>query len=165
MGSFRDGLAYAPERARELLRELGAAAAGAAAHGSWCGGRAPTCRSRRRRPASSPASSARWASRVEVVPTATNEEYNRRIRAGDYDMLLSGWIADTLDPADYLEANLSSRARAGARRGAGQPRQPQPLARRRDGRRRSTASASSARRRRAPRCFERMRERGAAAAA
>jgi ABC-type transport system substrate-binding protein len=45
---------------------------------------------------------------VEVVATATVEEYNRKVRAGEYDLLLTGWIADTLDPADFLEANLSS---------------------------------------------------------
>ena len=45
---------------------------------------------------------------VEVVPTSSVEDYNRRVRAGEYDLLLTGWIADTLDPADYLDANLSS---------------------------------------------------------
>lgn len=107
MGSFRDGLTFAPERAREILRERGV----------------PTPERLRMLVV--------WAARpylpqpntaasvvanqlgelgiaVEVVPTSSNEEYHRRIRSGDYDLLLSGWIADTLDPADFLDANLSS---------------------------------------------------------
>jgi ABC-type transport system substrate-binding protein len=45
---------------------------------------------------------------VEVVATTNVEDYNRKVRSGDYDLLLTGWIADTLDPADYLDANLHS---------------------------------------------------------
>ncbi len=43
---------------------------------------------------------------VEVVPTGDSEVYYRRIARGDYDMALAGWIADTPDPADFLEAIL-----------------------------------------------------------
>lgn len=47
---------------------------------------------------------------IDVVishPKDANE-YFRRQEAGDYDMILAGWIADTPDPADFLEANLHS---------------------------------------------------------
>jgi len=45
---------------------------------------------------------------VDVVPTATPQEYRARVQRGDYDLVLAGWIADTLDPVDFLEATLSS---------------------------------------------------------
>jgi ABC-type transport system substrate-binding protein len=107
MGSYRDGITYAPDRSRELIKELG----------SHMPDRLRMLLVWAPRPyLPQPKTAANVIARqladvgvrVEVVPTATNEEYNRRIRAGDYDMLLSGWIADSLDPADYLDANLSS---------------------------------------------------------
>jgi ABC-type transport system substrate-binding protein len=45
---------------------------------------------------------------ADVVPTATPQEYRTRIQSGDYDLVLAGWVADTLDPVDFLEANLGS---------------------------------------------------------
>jgi ABC-type transport system substrate-binding protein len=45
---------------------------------------------------------------VQIVIPATGEEYLRACERGDYDMVLGGWIADTPDPADFLEANLAS---------------------------------------------------------
>lgn len=42
-----------------------------------------------------------------AVPRDSNEFFRRR-DAGDYDLALAGWIADTPDPADFLEANLQS---------------------------------------------------------
>jgi ABC-type transport system substrate-binding protein len=47
---------------------------------------------------------------IEVTPTASSEQYYSTIARGDYDMVLAGWIADTSDPADYLEAVLSPEA-------------------------------------------------------
>lgn len=46
--------------------------------------------------------------RVDLVPTATTQDYYARVKRGDYDLALAGWIADTLDPVDFLEATLSS---------------------------------------------------------
>jgi peptide/nickel transport system substrate-binding protein len=48
--------------------------------------------------------------RVDVIPTRDADDYFRRIAAGDADLYLSGWAADTPDPADYLESILASRA-------------------------------------------------------
>jgi ABC-type transport system substrate-binding protein len=45
---------------------------------------------------------------VQVVVPANSEEYAKTCERGDYEMVLGGWIADTPDPADFLEANLSS---------------------------------------------------------
>jgi len=47
---------------------------------------------------------------VDVIPTASSEEYYRAIAQGGYDMALAGWIADTPDPADFLEAVLAPEA-------------------------------------------------------
>lgn len=45
---------------------------------------------------------------VDVVPTATPQEYRARAQRGEYDLALAGWVADTLDPVDFLEATLGS---------------------------------------------------------
>ncbi len=45
---------------------------------------------------------------VDLVPTATTQDYYTRAKRGDYDLALAGWIADTLDPVDFLEATVSS---------------------------------------------------------
>lgn len=42
-----------------------------------------------------------------VVPRSSDVFYDACIK-GDYDLLLGGWIADTPDPADFLEALLRS---------------------------------------------------------
>ena len=45
---------------------------------------------------------------VDVVSPATSDEFYRICARGDYDLLLGGWIADTPDPSDFLEALLRS---------------------------------------------------------
>jgi ABC-type transport system substrate-binding protein len=45
---------------------------------------------------------------VDVVPTSAPPEYRAKAQRGEYDMVLAGWIADTLDPVDFLEATLGS---------------------------------------------------------
>ena len=46
---------------------------------------------------------------VEVEMSAGADDLGRRIAAGAFDLYLGGWIADTPDPVDFLEALLSSR--------------------------------------------------------
>jgi len=50
---------------------------------------------------------------VNLVET-TSENYFADLAAGRFDLALGGWIADTLDPADYFEALLSSQAVGGS---------------------------------------------------
>jgi ABC-type transport system substrate-binding protein len=45
---------------------------------------------------------------VEIVSPRNSEEFFRGCERGDYDLVLGGWIADTPDPADFLESNLHS---------------------------------------------------------
>lgn len=45
---------------------------------------------------------------VEVVETRDSAEFYAVVARGDYDLALAGWIADTPDPADFLDALLSS---------------------------------------------------------
>ena len=45
---------------------------------------------------------------TEVVPSTSLQDYRARAQRGDYDLVLAGWIADTLDPVDFLETALSS---------------------------------------------------------
>ncbi len=51
---------------------------------------------------------------VEVEMSTGAEDLGRRISAGEFDLYLGGWIADTPDPVDYLEALLSSAAIPGS---------------------------------------------------
>jgi len=45
---------------------------------------------------------------VEIATPRNTDEFFRGCEGGDYDMVLAGWIADTPDPADFLESNLHS---------------------------------------------------------
>ena len=45
---------------------------------------------------------------VEIVTPRNSDEFFRSCERGDYDLALGGWIADTPDPADFLESNLHS---------------------------------------------------------
>ena len=47
---------------------------------------------------------------VEIHQAENSEVYYREIRAGNYDLALAGWIADTLDPIDFLDSVLSPKA-------------------------------------------------------
>lgn len=54
---------------------------------------------------------------VEVEQSTGAEDLSRRIAAGEFDLYLGGWIADTPDPVDFLEALLFSEAIPGVGRG------------------------------------------------
>lgn len=45
---------------------------------------------------------------VDVVTTSSSTEFFDRVIAGTNDLMLSGWVADTMDPVDFLESNLAS---------------------------------------------------------
>lgn len=45
---------------------------------------------------------------VTLIPTRSPEEFFRYLVDGKFDLALAGWIAETVDPADFYEALLSS---------------------------------------------------------
>jgi ABC-type transport system substrate-binding protein len=45
---------------------------------------------------------------VDLVAPKAREEFLDRLKKGGFELSLGGWIADTPDPADFLEACLSS---------------------------------------------------------
>jgi peptide/nickel transport system substrate-binding protein len=107
MGLFRDGISHDPEKARALLAQ------------------APPPRPSRLRlltvwaprpyvPHPRPVAEAIARQlavlgiQVEILSPRNSDEFFRACERGDYDMVLGGWIADTPDPADFLESNLHS---------------------------------------------------------
>lgn len=50
---------------------------------------------------------------VNLVETTSGERFFNDLAAGNYDMALAGWIADTADPADFFEALLWSKMAEG----------------------------------------------------
>jgi peptide/nickel transport system substrate-binding protein len=50
---------------------------------------------------------------VSLIETESSERFFSLIRAGQFDMALAGWIADTPDPADFLESLLWSKMSEG----------------------------------------------------
>lgn len=45
---------------------------------------------------------------LDAVRTTSSVEFLDKIMNGREDLVLIGWLADTMDPADFLEANLAS---------------------------------------------------------
>ncbi|MEM8929763.1 MAG: ABC transporter substrate-binding protein [Acidobacteriota bacterium] len=46
--------------------------------------------------------------RVEIEKAANSTDYFEKVIAGTHDLILAGWVADTMDPVDFLETNLAS---------------------------------------------------------
>lgn len=46
--------------------------------------------------------------RVDVHQPASSQAFTEAVNRGAHDVTLSGWVADTMDPHDFLEALLSS---------------------------------------------------------
>ena len=60
---------------------------------------------------------ARAGLKVSIELSTGAEDLGRRIAAGEFDLYLGGWVADTPDPVDFLETLLSSQAIPGRGRG------------------------------------------------
>jgi ABC-type transport system substrate-binding protein len=106
MGSFTDGQAAGAEHRRELPADAGAPAERLRMLLVW--GPRPYLPNPRRAALVIAQGVGELGVELEIVPTGSPREYSERVTRGDYDLLLSGWIADTADPVDFLEANLSS---------------------------------------------------------
>ncbi len=106
-GLLRDALGYDPARSRSLWGELGAVAPRRLSLLIPWAPRPYLPNPRR----SAELLAEQWAPlgvRVEVLRPATAHEYLERLVAGQQDLVLGGWTADTTDPCDFLEANLHS---------------------------------------------------------
>ena len=106
MAQSRDGIPFAPDGARALLAEAGVTRAALRLVVVW----AP----RPYLPNPQPTAAfiaeqlAPFGFDVEIVSPANVDDFLETVDRADYDLLLSGWIADTPDPADFLEVNLRS---------------------------------------------------------
>jgi len=45
---------------------------------------------------------------VEIVTTTSSKEFFEHLVVANYDLTLAGWVADTMDPVEFLEALLAS---------------------------------------------------------
>lgn len=103
MSNWRDGLSFNMDKAKQLIEEAGNAKPDKLAMSVIFGPRPYLPH---------PIPSAEYIARqlaelgIEVIinPTKDGEDFRQRKERGDYDMMLSGWVADTEDPADFLES-------------------------------------------------------------
>jgi ABC-type transport system substrate-binding protein len=105
MGAFRDEIQFAPDRAKEEIKKAGVPSPLVLAT-VW----APRPYLPNPQPVAELISRQLAAVGVEtrLVTPPTNDDFYKMCIRGDYDMLLAGWIGDTADPADFLEAVLRS---------------------------------------------------------
>jgi peptide/nickel transport system substrate-binding protein len=105
MGAFRDEIAYAPERAQAELQKAGPPPPLVLAT-VW----APRPYLPNPQPVAELLAKQLSAVGVEtrLMTPPTNDDFYKMCIRGDYDLLLAGWIGDTSDPADFLEAVLRS---------------------------------------------------------
>lgn len=106
MGSFRDGVVHDPKRAAALLRS---AEGGRPEQLTLLLIHAPRPYLPQPRAVAEGIAEQLGALGIRVVirQAETLEDYFRQAADGDYDMALSGWLADTAAPADFLETILS----------------------------------------------------------
>lgn len=107
MGKEADGLEYDPERARKLLAEAGSdAPTSLTLLETWTARPyAPNPRLMCERIAQD---IEKLGIKVRIVPGGGASSYFDKLAAGEFDMALGGWIADTPDPVDFLDSNLAS---------------------------------------------------------
>ena len=107
MGTFRDGISPDPEKARALFAQAPAPRPSRLRMLTvW----APRPYVPHPRPVAEAIARqlAVLGIQVEITTPRNSDEFFRACERGDYDMALGGWIADTPDPADFLESNLHS---------------------------------------------------------
>jgi ABC-type transport system substrate-binding protein len=107
LGRGSDGLAYDPVRARGLLAMPGVHKPERLSFLLIFGPR-PYLPNPRRVGEHIAAQIEKLGIAVDLVPTTTIQEYYGKVQRGEYDLALAGWITDTLDPVDFLEATLGS---------------------------------------------------------
>ncbi|MGD2114722.1 MAG: ABC transporter substrate-binding protein [Acidobacteriota bacterium] len=106
MGSFRDGLSHDPKQAESILRSSDVERPERLTL-LLINGPRPYLPQPRDVAENLVEQLGALGVRVEVRQAETLEDYFRDAVAGDYDLALSGWVADTMDPADFLETILA----------------------------------------------------------
>ena len=109
LGSGRDGIQHDPARARALLDRLGDRKPRRLTMLRVWGPR-PYLSDPVRVGESLVETFGELGIAVDVVPTRDAAHYFQQIAAGATDLYLSGWAADTPDPADFLDGVLASRS-------------------------------------------------------
>ncbi len=109
MGTWRDGVCHDPKRAAALLAEAGDARP---THLSMLLIYGPRPYLPHPRPVADHLVAVLETLGIEVTvrQAESMSHFFREIERGDYDLALSGWVADTADPADFLYALLSPKA-------------------------------------------------------
>lgn len=108
LGRAQDGLTYDPSQARNLLTAAGSRKPDRRLSLLLIYGPRPYLPGPRRVGEYIRAQLGMLGLAVDLVPTSNRQEYFARVQRGEYDFALAGWIADTLDPVDFLQANLGS---------------------------------------------------------
>lgn len=108
LGRAQDGLSYDPSQARNLLAAAGSRKPDRRLSLLLIYGPRPYLPSPQRVGEHIATQLGRLGLAVDLVPTASRQEYFARVQRGEYDFALAGWIADTLDPVDFLQASLGS---------------------------------------------------------
>lgn len=108
LGRAQDGLSYDPAQARNLLTAAGSRKPDRRLTLLLIYGPRPYLPSPRRVGEYIRSQLGMLGLAVDLVPTSNRQEYFARVQRGEYDFALAGWIADTLDPVDFLQASLGS---------------------------------------------------------
>ncbi len=107
LGAGEDRLSHDPERAQQLIDEVGDQKPKKLRLVTVWGPR-PYLPNPEAVAASLVEQIGRLGIEVEVVRPPSSSEYFRYSVAGSADLTLVGWVADTMDPVDFLEALLAS---------------------------------------------------------
>ncbi len=109
MGTWRDGIRHDPKKAAALLAEVGDARPKRLSMFMVYG---PRPYLPHPRPVADHLVAVLGTLGIEVTvrQAESMNHFFREIERGDYDLALSGWVADTADPADFLYALLSPEA-------------------------------------------------------
>ncbi len=107
LGPADDGLTYQPQRAQELLASLAGPKPDSLTLLNMWGPRPYLPYPQRAAEAIAEQIGALGIG-LRIEPASSGEEHNQRIMAGDYDLALAGWVADTMDPCDFLDCCFAS---------------------------------------------------------
>lgn len=107
LAQAEDDLGYDPQGARELIAEIGVEMPRSLSMLTMWGPR-PYLPDPQKFACAISEQLGKIGIEVTEAPTSSSLEHMEKTLAGGEDLSLSGWVADVMDPVDYLEANLAS---------------------------------------------------------